>query len=118
MTIERNFLETAAATLRLSLGKIEACTGKLTEAQIWAKGGANENAVGNLVLHLAGNVRQWIISGLGGAPDIRERDKEFETADGMGTAELNGLLRAVVEEAAGVIEKLPNKRLLAVHEIQ
>jgi len=118
MTFEEHFLATAAAKLRQLEGRIEVCLGKLSEEQIWARGGANENAVGNLMLHLAGNVRQWIVAGLGGAADIRERDAEFATVRGMSGAELTARLRAQVEEAAGVIEKLPHGKLLVVHEIQ
>ena len=49
--------------LELSFSRIEACLGKLSEEQVWARGSENENAIGNLVLHLAGNVRQWIVAG-------------------------------------------------------
>ena len=60
------------------------CLGQaLTEEQVWARGGENENAVGNLVLHLAGNVRQWIVSGVGGTPDIRQRDLEFSAREAL-----------------------------------
>ena len=49
---------------------------------MWARGGENENAIGNLVLHLCGNVRQWIVSGVGGRPDIRDRNAEFDARGG------------------------------------
>jgi hypothetical protein len=62
--------------------------GKLNAEQIWARGSENENAVGNLVLHLCGNVRQWIIAGVGGSPDVRKRDEEFAARGGMSVSEL------------------------------
>jgi len=57
--------------------RIDRCLSLLTEEEIWWRPNAASNSAGNLVLHLCGNVRQWIISGLGGAPDVRVRDKEF-----------------------------------------
>ena len=92
-------------------GRIEACLDQLTEEQIWARGGENENAVGNLALHLCGNVRQWIVSGVGGASDTRERDSEFAARGGVPAAELKRRLRTTVDEASAVIQKLPAERL-------
>jgi uncharacterized damage-inducible protein DinB len=62
------------------------------------------------VLHLSGNVRQWIVSGVGGRPDIRQRDAEF-AARGGGGAELVVRLEEAVEEAAGVLARLTPERL-------
>ena len=73
-SLHRLFLDCSVRRLELSLSHIEACLGKLTEEQVWARGSENENAIGNLVLHLSCNVRQWIVSGVGGASDTRERD--------------------------------------------
>ena len=91
-------------------GRIETCLSGLTEEQIWARSSDNENAIGNLVLHLSGNVRQWIVSGVGGRPDIRQRDAEF-AARGGGGAELVVRLEEAVEEAAGVLARLTPERL-------
>jgi hypothetical protein len=66
MTIETNFLNCAAETLAELCPRIETCLGKLTADQVWMRGTENQNAVGNLVLHLNGNVRQWILAGVGG----------------------------------------------------
>ena len=97
--------------LELSLSRIEACLGKLSEEQVWARGGDNENAVGNLVLHLAGNVRQWIVAGVGGAPDTRQRDGEFSARGGNSIPELQDRLRGIVTEAAAVIDAATPERL-------
>ena len=56
--LHRLFLDCSVRRLELSLSRIEACLEKLSEEQVWARGSENENAVGNLVLHLSGNVRQ------------------------------------------------------------
>jgi uncharacterized damage-inducible protein DinB len=111
MTTDRLFLEFSAKKLQQLAERIETCLGKLNAEQVWARGSDNENAVGNLVLHLCGNVRQWILSAVGGAPDSRDRDAEFAARGGASIEDLTGRLRAVVGEAAGVLESLPASRL-------
>jgi hypothetical protein len=66
--LDRILLDYSMRELRQLTERIETCLGKLTPDQIWARGSEQENAIGNLVLHLCGNVRQWIVSGVGGAP--------------------------------------------------
>jgi len=105
------FLECSSRRLRELTGRIETCVTALTTEQVWSRGGENENAVGNLMLHLAGNVRQWIVSGVGGAPDVRQRDREFASHGGVAVAELMARLRTAVEEADLVIASLPLERL-------
>jgi uncharacterized damage-inducible protein DinB len=111
MTADRLFLDFSAKKLQQLAGRIETCLGKLTPEQVWARGSDNENAVGNLVLHLCGNVRQWIVSGVGGAPDTRDRDAEFAARGGASTADLIARLRQVVDEAAAVLAAVSPERL-------
>jgi uncharacterized damage-inducible protein DinB len=92
-------------------GRIADCLARLSYDEVWARGTENENAVGNLVLHLCGNVRQWIVSGVGGAPDVRNRDAEFAARGGLEPAELSGRIRSIVCEANGIIGKLPPERM-------
>jgi uncharacterized damage-inducible protein DinB len=105
------FLDYSARKLIQLTDRIESSLDRLAEEQVWARGGDNENAIGNLALHLAGNVRQWIVSGVGGLPDTRERDAEFNARGGVFIPELKRRLRATVEEAAAVIRHLPASRL-------
>jgi len=105
------FLDYSARELRRASGRIQDCLRRLTDEQIWSRGAETENAVGNLVLHLSGNVRQWIVSGVGGEPDQRDRDAEFAARAGLGAQALTGHLRDVVNAATAVIEKLPHERL-------
>ena len=109
--LHRLFLDCSVRRLELCLSRIEACLDKLNEEQVWARGSENENAVGNLVLHLSGNVRQWIVSGVGGAPDTRERDGEFSARGGGSVSELKERLRGIVTEAAAVIGAVTPERL-------
>jgi len=105
------FLDYSARKLRQLTGRIEDCLGRLTEDQVWARAADTENAIGNLVLHLSGNVRQWIVSAVGGRPDIRQRDAEFAARGGMPPSGLAAHLRGVIDEAAAVLESLPPARL-------
>jgi uncharacterized damage-inducible protein DinB len=118
MSVEELFLKSAAGKLDEYLGRIEICLGKLNADQIWVRGGENENAIGNLVLHLAGNVRQWIISSLGGNPDHRDRDGEFDARGGIHATDLSSRLRETVEGAAAVIRRLTTEQLTGSYRIQ
>jgi uncharacterized damage-inducible protein DinB len=111
MTIETDFLNCSIEKLNQLCGRIETCLGKLTAEQIWMRGSENQNAIGNLVLHLAGNVSQWILSGVGGAPDARIRDEEFAARGGVEPQALAGRLREAVDGAAALMRALPHKRL-------
>jgi hypothetical protein len=111
MTIESNFLNYAAEKLSQLCGRVETCLGKLTPEQVWMRGTENQNAVGNLVLHLSGNVRQWILTGIGGAPDHRMRDQEFSARGGIDAEALGRLLRGTVDEALALFRSLPGERL-------
>src|SRR5690242_19058353 len=98
-TVDRIFLDFSRKKLEQLLSRIETCLARLNAEQVWARGSDNENAVGNLVLHLNGNVRQWIVSGVGGRPDVRVRAREFSARGGVETAELVERLQGTVAEA-------------------
>ena len=112
MTLESEFLRFSAAKLDELYGRIETCLAKLTPEQIWNRGGENQNAIGNLLLHLTGNVRQWILSGVGGAKDIRDRDAEFAAREGSPAAALAARLKEMVREANEVMRGLTADQLL------
>ena len=105
------FLDFSSRKLRQLASRIETCLGELNEEQVWARGGENENAIGNLALHLCGNVRQWIVAGVGGLPDVRERDAEFAARGGPGIPELSQRLGATVADAAAVLDSVTPERL-------
>ncbi len=100
------FLRVSRREFRTDLEKIEKAMAKMTPDQVWLRGHENANAVGNLILHLAGNVRQWIVSGVGGAPDERDRDAEFAQREAMPVEELLSRLRDAVEEADRTLERI------------
>ena len=81
------------------------------EVRMGSRETGNENAVGNLVLHLCGNVRQWIVSGVGGKPDVRDRDGEFAALGGFSVLDLTERLRAAVEGAVAALTGVTAERL-------
>src|SRR5436190_21646796 len=111
MSIEEIFLTEAANKLAENLSRLETCVSKLPSELLWARDSENENAVGNLLLHLEGNVRQWIVSALGGAPERRDRPAEFAARSGPGAPVLIADLRDAVSEAIRIIRALPHRRL-------
>jgi uncharacterized damage-inducible protein DinB len=100
------------------LPQIERCLERLSDEEIWWRAHPECNSVGNLLLHLAGNVRQWVISGLGVASDRRQRQQEFDARGPIPRdALLNGLQRTV-EEADGVLASVSPRRLPERRQIQ
>jgi uncharacterized damage-inducible protein DinB len=111
VTSDEIFLRFSGDKLEQLHGRIQDCLARLTPEQIWTRNSENENAVGNLVLHLSGNVRQWIGSGVAGHPDNRQRDAEFDARGGLASAELSELLKTRVAEAVAIIRGVPVARL-------
>ncbi len=100
------------------MSKIERCVDLLDDDEVWWRPNVHSNSVGNLLQHLAGNVRQYLISGVGGAPDTRRRDREFEAAEEASGNELVANLRETVEEADLVLRGLDRSALFAERSIQ
>lgn len=112
------FLASSSRTLSTWLERIENCVAQLTPDQIWWRGQENSNAIGNLILHLSGNVRQWIISGVGGVADARDRDAEFGQRETIPPEELLHRLRATVREACEVLSHAASQDLATRRHIQ
>ena len=105
------FLSFSEERLKLFVCQIVDCLGRLSDEQIWVRGSDNENAVGNLVLHLCGNVRQWIGCGVMGLPDTRDRQSEFDARGARSKEELQTLLETTISQAIEGIRTLPPHRL-------
>jgi uncharacterized damage-inducible protein DinB len=101
-----------------SLPRIRKCIGLLSEDEIWHRPNAETVSVGNLVLHLCGNVRQWICTGLGRQPDHRERAKEFSEAGPIPTAQLIERLETTMRDAKAVIDDADPSTLLEKRPVQ
>jgi uncharacterized damage-inducible protein DinB len=100
------------------LPKIERCLELLNDEQIWWRANPQSNSIGNLILHLSGNVRQWIVSGLGGAADSRDRDAEFAQRDVISRDELIEKLKQTLGDADAALAKFDAEKLLDRQSIQ
>jgi hypothetical protein len=90
----------------------------LTEEQVWWRPNAASNSIGNLILHLNGNVTQWLVDSFNRDEDNRNRPAEFSAEGGLTSAELLARLGATMERARQVLERLTVEELLAPYEIQ
>ena len=95
----------AANELASALAKIKHCLGQLTDEQVWWRSRPPLNSIGNLTLHLCGNVRQWLVAGLGAAADSQDRPAEFAERGPIPKEESLRKLEAVVEEARAVLAR-------------
>jgi uncharacterized damage-inducible protein DinB len=106
------FTAQAIKRINQSTEKITACIQQLEEKDLWVSPNENLNSIGNLNLHLCGNIRQHIISALGGEKDIRTRDLEFSTTGGLSKSELIAKLQDTAGEATKVIARMGEEELL------
>ena len=117
--VSRRFLDCAVDYLMGDyLPKIERCLEKLTDEQIWWRANEESNSIGNLVLHLCGNARQWIVMGVGSQAGTRDRDAEFEQRDLISRTELLNLLRATLADVEKTLNTLDPETLLSRRTIQ
>src|SRR2546430_2060290 len=100
------------------LPKIERCLGRLTDEQIWWRPNEQSNSIGNLLLHLSGNARQWIVCGVGGAADSRDRDAEFAQREVIARDDLHSLLKRTLADVDATLAQFDANRLLDVRTIQ
>jgi uncharacterized damage-inducible protein DinB len=112
------FLNFSIDKLNQFAARIKQCLERLSHDQVWARRTENENAIGNLVLHLCGNVRQWIGSGVAGKPDVRQRDREFAERGEIQPAELWQRLERTVADAVTDLRQVPPGRLQEFVTIQ
>ncbi len=108
----------AAYELDSALTRIKHCLRQLNDEQVWWRSQPNLNSIGNLILHLCGNLRQWIMSGIGGVSDIRNRPAEFAERGPISKKELLGRLETAVEEARRVLAGVNARQLMEVRRIQ
>jgi uncharacterized damage-inducible protein DinB len=118
-TLDRAFLEQSRKYLSAEyLPKIRRCLDAIGEADLWWRPNAQSNSIGNIVLHLAGNIRQWVVSGIGGAPDVRQRQQEFDAERGPSRRELLELLEHTLRDVDQVLARVDADLLFERRVIQ
>lgn len=104
--------------LNESMRKIRHCVAQLNDEQLWNRPDDELNSVANLMLHLTGNLQQWCIAGILERPDDRDREAEFQAAEGLIGEELMSQLQTVVDKAIAVIQNLNDESLNQNRRIQ
>ena len=117
--VSRAFLDKSRSLLTSDyVPKIERCLGQLTDHDIWWRPNEASNSVGNLILHLCGNVTMWILGGVGGLPFERDRQLEFDERRPIPASALRQRLAGVISQADEVIGAVDGDRLLTRRQIQ
>jgi hypothetical protein len=98
--------------------RLRACVEPLTEEQVWWRPNAASNSIGNLILHLNGNVRQWLVDSFNRSEDRRDRPAEFAETGSISASALLERMGATMREAAQVLARLTQADLVAPYEIQ
>lgn len=104
--ISVEFASQSKKLLDESLVKIFHCLDQLSDQQIWWRPEESLNSIGNLILHICGNLEQWAISGVGGQPDTRDRQSEFDQREMIERQALVSLLNNVTSNARSVIDQM------------
>ena len=108
----KEFIAQALYRIDENTKKVTACLNEIEEAEVWRRPNENLNSVGNLILHLCGNIRQYAVSSLGNRKDDRDRDKEFSAHGGHSRSELIQRLSTTIEEAKNIIQRINPEELL------
>jgi uncharacterized damage-inducible protein DinB len=117
--VSRTFLNESRRYLRDEYAaSIDRAVFALNEEQIWWRPNEGSNSIGNLILHLAGNVREWIVGGVGQQPNERNRQQEFDERSKIPKHELLARLTSVLGEADAVLANLQERELEETRQIQ
>ena len=114
----KEFIDQSITRIDENTQKLVTCLDELEEAETWKRPNQHSNSVGNIILHLCGNMRQYAISSLGNIKDTRERDKEFSADGGYSKSELLKKLSDTVEQAKNIIKNISEAELLRKRQVQ
>ncbi len=114
----KEFIEQSIRRFEENTPKIEKCLAELTEDELWQRPNPSSNSTGNIILHLCGNITQYVLSSLGDIEDKRERDKEFSSTRVLQKAELMDKLKTTVSAAVKIMRSLNDDEMLQKHSVQ
>jgi len=118
MSVRKEFTAQSIYYIDKSTPRIKTCLDQISEDQLWKKPSPVSNSIGNIILHLCGNITQYILSALGQVEDKRDRPKEFSAEGGYNRAELFSKLEKTVSDANKVIKGMNKKKLLKIYKVQ
>ncbi|MCB0652844.1 MAG: DUF1572 family protein [Saprospiraceae bacterium] len=117
-SLSREFISQSILRMSESLERVKICLDLLDEEAVWRRPNSSSNSMGNLILHLCGNIKQYAVSSLSGTPDSRVRDEEFAAKGGYTKAELWAKIKATVEDAFQSMGMASVDDLLRVRMVQ
>ncbi|MDE0598818.1 DinB family protein [Dokdonia genika] len=117
-TWHQDFKDNAIFRLEENVRMISIALSKVVEEELWTKQNQSLNTLGNQLLHICGNMTQYIVSGLGGNPDERNREEEFSTEDGFTKDELLQRLLLTVQTSTTIIDDATPENLLKKRKVQ
>jgi uncharacterized damage-inducible protein DinB len=116
---EQEFLEASRIFLQEDfMPRMLYCIDQLSDSDLWWRPNETSNSIGNLVLHLDGNVRQWILETLGGTESHRDRDGEFAARGPMPKRALRAKIESAVRDVASFLESFDTEQLLMRRHVQ
>lgn len=118
MSTTQVFKEQAIFRLQEKKQHIAKCFALLKEQDVWWKPNEATNSIGTIILHLCGNIGQYVLSSLGQQPDTRQRDLEFSARNSHDQAELLDMITATIDQASEVVENCTEEELLRVRVVQ
>ncbi len=116
--LDIEFIKSAIYRIDINTQMIKMSIEKITENDLWKKPNGVSNSIGNLLLHLGGNIKQYIIASLGNEKDLRERDKEFSTKNEKNKEALSKELYQILNNAKLVINNVSSQNLLKTYKVQ
>ena len=118
MELAQLYCQESLHLLEGAMKKINHCLAQLSDEQIWWRPADDANSIGNLLLHLSGNLRQWAVIPISGAPDSRDRESEFARRETINRDELLPLLSRTIADVRSRIGNLNEQQLLETRQIQ
>jgi len=118
MSITKEFIGQSIRYLKANVPRIEKCLQMLSEDDVWQRPNTSSNSIGNLILHVSGNMRQYIISSMGHNEDERNRAAEFSATGGFTKSELIEKISRTVNEALGVLQNVNEEEMLRMRKVQ
>jgi len=116
--IGKAFLEESRNRVLKARGRIDHCLHQLQDEDLWWAPGEGCNCIGVLLQHLMGNLRQWIVAGVGGERDVRDRPREFLVVEKRPKAEMQGRFGALLDEVIATLSRLGPQDLLETRTVQ
>jgi uncharacterized damage-inducible protein DinB len=117
-SFQQEFIQQSVFRINESTRRVIKCLEQIDETELWQRPNEQSNSIGNLLLHLCGNITQYILSCLGETEDVRVRDKEFSAREEFNKQELSAKLQASAGNAIAIIENLDDKQLLKLYSVQ